>query len=152
MGLAPNFLERTGYRFPTEAEWEFACRAGSSTRTYLGDSEELLLRNVWFLDNSREKSLSIPGTFKPNGLGLFGTLGNVKEWCMDGFDKRNPDSRFKKEDRESPLDLDTSADRILKGGSIYSMISDVRAATYTRFAASHREANTGFRIARTIAD
>ncbi len=152
MGLAPNYLQRRGYRLPTEAEWEYACRAGSSTRTYLGDSEELLLRNVWYVENAREKILSIPGTFKPNGLGLFDMLGNVEEWCMDGFDNRNPESRFKMEDRESPLDFELASNRIVRGGSIYSMPYEVRAAEYSNFFPSYREGNIGFRVARTILD
>ena len=152
MGLAPAYLNRKGYRLPTEAEWEYACRAGTSTRTYLGDSEELLPRNVWFIENSREKILSIPGTFKPNELGLFDMLGNVQEWCMDGFDNRNPGSRFRQKDNAAPVDVDITMDRILHGGSIYSMPYDIRAAEYSNFPASYREGNTGFRIARTIAD
>lgn len=149
---ASNYLERTGYRLPTEAEWEYACRAETTSRTYLGDSDELLLRNVCYVENSREKILSIPGSFKPNGFGLFDMLGNVQEWCMDGFDNRNPGSRFKKEDRESSLDLSSSVNRIIRGGSLYSMSYEVRATEYSNFSPAYREGNTGFRIARTIED
>jgi tRNA A-37 threonylcarbamoyl transferase component Bud32 len=150
MQVAPDYLQRQGYRLPSEAEWEFACRAGTLSRTYFGDSEELLLSNVWFIENSREKILMVPGSLKPNGLGLFDTLGNVQEWCMDGFQNRNPGSRARAVDLETPLDLNSAADRIMRGSSIYAMCYDLRASEYSNFRATYREGNSGFRIARTV--
>ncbi|MBU6172239.1 MAG: protein kinase [Planctomycetes bacterium] len=149
--LAADYLDRNGYRLPSEAEWEYACRAGTSTRTYLGDSEELLLNNVWFVENSKEKILSVPGMLKGNGLGMFDTLGNVIEWCMDGFDNRDPRSRLRSLDVVTPLDLNMEMNRICRGSSLYSMAYSLRAADYGNFPSTYREGNTGFRIARTLA-
>ncbi|MEQ1828914.1 MAG: SUMF1/EgtB/PvdO family nonheme iron enzyme, partial [Pirellula sp.] len=149
MRLAPQYLSRTGYRLPTEAEWEYVCRAGTTTRRYFGDTDELLNESTWHMLNSREKILSIPGRLKPNELGLFDALGNVAEWCLDEFDVRTPGMRNKKNDIEGALGGNIS--RIIRGGSIYSMSEDVRASEYSNFFPSYREGNTGFRIARTIA-
>jgi serine/threonine protein kinase/formylglycine-generating enzyme required for sulfatase activity len=146
---APNYLHRRGFRLPTEAEWEYACRAGTTTRHYLGDLDELLPNNVWYIENAREKLLVVPGTHKGNALGLFDTLGNVKEWCMDSYSSDNSETRFRERDDEQTLSF---SDRIIRGGSIYTNTNDIRVSEYSNFKPSYREGNTGFRIAKTIAD
>jgi formylglycine-generating enzyme required for sulfatase activity len=78
MKMAANYLQRTGYRLPTEAEWEFACRAGAVTSFYFGDSKELLPRYAWYQKNSQNKLWPV-GSLKPNDLGLFDMAGNAWE-------------------------------------------------------------------------
>lgn len=146
--LAPDYLERTGYRLPTEAEWEYACRAGTTTRRYFGETDELLDRYVWHMRNSKERVLSLPAVHKPNDLGLFNAFGNVAEWCMDEFDVRTPATRFKAND--ASMKHRAGSDHILRGGSIYSLPSDIRASEYWNHAPAKRDGNTGFRVARTI--
>ena len=70
------------FRLPTEAEWEYACRAGTSTRFYSGDSESDLNRVAWYLENSGKDAHHV-GQKPPNRFGLFDMLGNVQEWCQD---------------------------------------------------------------------
>ncbi|PHR95737.1 MAG: hypothetical protein COA78_29655 [Blastopirellula sp.] len=69
-------------RLPTEAEWEFTCRAGSSARFYHGDDQSSLHEYAWYALNSR-RSPHLVGQLRPNAFGLFDMLGNVKEWCHD---------------------------------------------------------------------
>ena len=82
MVLDPDYLDRTGYRLPTGAEWEYACRAGASTTRYYGYSPDLLSRYAWEINNSGSK-LQPVGQLLPNDFGLFDTLGNVMEWTQD---------------------------------------------------------------------
>src|SRR5262249_51913639 len=85
MKLAPNYLQRTGYRLPTEAEWEYANRAGAVTSRYYGESDELLGNYAWYFLNSNERTWPV-GSKKPNDLGLFDMHGNLFSWCNDTLD------------------------------------------------------------------
>ena len=85
----PIYLTRTGYRLPTEAESEYACRAGTYTSRFYGTADSLLPRYACFRENSKNRSWPV-GSLRPNGFGLFDILGNMLEWCQEGhsYDRR----------------------------------------------------------------
>ncbi|MCH8073937.1 MAG: SUMF1/EgtB/PvdO family nonheme iron enzyme, partial [Proteobacteria bacterium] len=84
MTMPSNYLNRTGYRLPTEAEWEYACRSKTVTSRYYGQTDELLGQYAWFIKNSANRSWPV-GSLKPNDTGLFDMLGNVLEWCQGRY-------------------------------------------------------------------
>lgn len=79
-----DFLSRTGYRLPTEAEWEYVCRGGTTTRYYFGDDERHMSEFGWWIGNSQERTWPVGG-LRPNLFGLFDLQGNIQEWCQDEF-------------------------------------------------------------------
>src|SRR5262249_40317797 len=109
MKLPADYLTRTGYRLPTETEWEQACRAGSKTSRYFGESDDLLPHYAWFAGNSKNRPGTI-GRLQPNDLGFFDMLGNMMEWCH-GVD--NPSQAGAEEEVEI-IGNDTA--RVARGG------------------------------------
>ncbi len=151
MKLAANYLKRTGYRLPTEAEMEYATRAGAETSRYYGETADLLAKYAWYAKTGKERSWPV-GSLKPNDLGLFDAQGNVYTWCQESY---QPYPRGKGDDvtkdTEDGLVVINTVSRVLRGGSFDSRAPGVRSACRTYNAPSIRNFNVGFRPARTFA-
>jgi formylglycine-generating enzyme required for sulfatase activity len=130
-----------GYRLPTEAEWEYACRAGSSTRWSFGDDEASLVEHAWFDGNSADQPQPV-GRKKPNAWGLHDMHGNVLEWCWDWF---RPYSEAATTDPDGPPKEEV---RVLRGGSFVASARDLRSAVRRGYWLGHHYWFVGFRCAR----
>ena len=124
----PDYLKRKGYRLPTDAEWEYAARAGTLSSRYYGSPEELLPRYAWFLQNSQDRAWPV-GQKRPNDLGLFDIQGNVWNWTQNS-DYKYPGNVNGKpiEDIEDMKDVNDKSDRVLRGGAFVSPPLYVRSA------------------------
>jgi formylglycine-generating enzyme required for sulfatase activity len=156
MGLAPrylqrsDYLQRTGYRLPTGAEWEYACRAGATTPWSCGATEELLDKYAWTWRNSAGKSHPT-GLLKPNDLGLFDMHGNVYEWCQEAYmgfrEFQRGDIIEDKEDMKYIKDEESRL--LLHGGAFDIQALDARSASGFYIGPANRSSSCGFRPART---
>ncbi len=149
MKLKANYLSLDGYRLPSEAEWEFACRAGAMTSRYYGETEELLGRYAWYTKNSQDRGMLPPGSLKPNDLGLFDMLGNATEWCQERVVYYNTDLLFNN-DKEDIGDISSEQSRVLRGGAFTLLPVFVRSAYRGRYVPAGRDLLVGFRPARTF--
>jgi formylglycine-generating enzyme required for sulfatase activity len=132
-----------GYRLPTEAEWEYACRAGSTTRFTFGDDASRLGELGWFLVNSDIKTYPV-GQKRPNAWGLYDMHGNVWEWCWDGYQA----DYYKKSPGADPVGPSQAASRVIRGGCWNSYTRDARSANRSGVTPEYRDGNLGFRLAR----
>jgi serine/threonine protein kinase/formylglycine-generating enzyme required for sulfatase activity len=150
--LKKGYLSLRGYRLPTEAEMEYACRAGAVTSRYYGETEELLVEYGLYLKNSKDRSWPVGGR-KPNDLGLFDMHGNVWNWCQEspGGDYAAPKGGGALEDKEGSLQILSTELRVLRGGSFVTRAVDVRSAYRLRNVPADRSDCVGFRPARTFA-
>jgi formylglycine-generating enzyme required for sulfatase activity/tRNA A-37 threonylcarbamoyl transferase component Bud32 len=150
MRMAPGYLSRRGYRLPTEAEWEYACRAGAVTTRYYGAAEELLGQYAWYGKTLDDPGVRAGGLLKPNDLGLFDLYGNAWEWVQDpSLLYRWPAHDRPREDIESNLDIRDDVPRLLRGGSWLHLAPTVRSAYRVSFRPSTDSDTVGFRVART---
>jgi formylglycine-generating enzyme required for sulfatase activity len=150
MRMKPDFLRKRGYRLPTEAEWEYACRAGAVTARAHGETEELLGQYAWYSANAHDKAMLPVGTLKPNDFGLFDLLGNAAEWCQDAALLYPPQGRAPAvEDDGDGQPISDRQYRVLRGGSFTTQAGNVRCAYRFTYGPADRYYNVGFRPART---
>ena len=135
--------EQTGkkYRLPTEAEWEYACRAGTSTPYSFGNSAADPEPYGWYRNNSEKKTQPV-GQQKPNPWGLYDMHGNVSEWCADRY---VPYTAEKQADPEKPSSRNW---RVLRGGSWHDLPADVRSARRNKSGDRFSDTDIGFRVAQ----
>ncbi len=122
------------YRLPTEAEWEYACRAGSTTAYYFGDDPKQLKDYAWYADNSKKKYQKVMQK-KPNAWGLYDMLGNVAEWTLDQYAPAYYETLTA--DATNPTNFpENKFPRSVKGGGFADPAAGLRAA-----ARAHSEAS-----------
>ena len=144
-------LDGTGYRLPTQAEWEFACRAGTTNGYWSGGKDEDLIRAGWSVTNSGGRTHAV-GELKANPFGLYDIHGNVWEWVHDEWNPTN----YGQLQETSPLESNriTSADsqRLSRGGSWYHLASLCRSSTRFAHEPKRRDLTIGFRVALPVYD
>lgn len=148
--LKANYLSLSGYRLPTEAEMEYATRAGATTSRYYGESEELLAHYAWYTKSSNDV-LKPVGLKKPNDLGLFDAHGNCYTWCQEEYGEYPTATGDEPvEDKEGVLVINSTRSRVLRGGLYASLESNVRSAYRYTLVPTNRNPADGFRPARTV--
>jgi formylglycine-generating enzyme required for sulfatase activity len=138
-----EILGGKGFRLPTEAEWEYACRAGTTTPYGFDGGESELGRYAWFDKNSDQRTHAV-GETEPNPFGLHDMHGNVWEWVWDGYEAdyylRTPES--------DPPGPSQAADRVFRGGSWGNTAEGCRSANRSSITPGSRNGSVGFRVAR----
>jgi formylglycine-generating enzyme required for sulfatase activity len=148
--LKAKYLSLSGYRLPTEAEMEYATRAGALTSRYYGETDELLPKHAWYFKNSQARTWPV-GSLKPNDLGLFDAQGNVFTWCQERY-KEYPAGKGDGavEDQEDESVVTGTDSRVVRGGCFYDPASHVRSAYRDLTVPTDRDLMLGFRLARTL--
>jgi formylglycine-generating enzyme required for sulfatase activity len=145
---AKSYAHWLGMKLPTEAQWEYACRAGSTGVYYFGDNKSFLGEYAWCGDINSSRRYPYPvGGKKPNRWGLFDMLGNVNEWCRDWSD----DYYYANSPKKNPTGPQNGESRVVRGGAwcTFSVLS--KSATRQEEPPNPRErfaSSIGFRCVR----
>jgi eukaryotic-like serine/threonine-protein kinase len=132
----------TGYRLPTEAEWEYACRAGTTTPFSFGDDQKSIGEHAWCLDNADSKTHPV-GKKKPNNFGLFDMHGNVFELCWDWLGE----SYYKQSSALDPTGVERFGFKVSRGGSWNTLPRYCRSAHRQKSQDVIQLSYLGFRLA-----
>ena len=138
-----NATTKGGYRLPTEAEWEYSCRAGTKTPYFFG--ETITSKDANVADSRERRSVLKVGTYKPNAFGLYDMHGNVSEYCGTKY------GQYPKGPVTDPMGSDDLF-YVFRGGAFNSRNGKADAKSVTRFDcgnSSNKHSNIGFRLART---
>jgi formylglycine-generating enzyme required for sulfatase activity len=135
------------FRLPTEAEWEYACRARTTTRFYFGDDERELGQYAWYDKNSRSQTHPVGGKI-PNAWGLYDMHGNVIEWCADWY----CDEYYTHSPTDNPLGPVKGENYVLRGGSWGFPSAYCRSASRNSHELEARRYYLGLRLALDPAD
>ena len=161
MVIPKEYLNRKGYRLPTEAEWEYAARAGTTTSRFFGESDEQLSEYAWYSKNPpmtksdkndpNDPQHTFPvGQLKPNPFGLYDIYGNVWEWCDSR--RQTYSSSHTRDEAAEDITITDSMAMVRRGGS-FSYGKDVMRSAHRgaeNYFPNQRRDNVGFRIAKTI--
>ena len=130
------------YRLPTEAEWEYAARAGTTSAYSFGNDASSLGQYAWYEDNSDKQTHPV-GQKQPNAWGLYDMHGNLREWVEDWYDE----DYYARSPGTDPKGPSTGSYRVLRGGSWRSLASFLRSASRNYFTPDFRYVSNGFRLA-----
>ena len=143
---AIDTLSEMKFVLPTEAQWEFACRAGGSSYWHSGNTPDRLQQYAWIKTNGNEKTHPV-GQLKPNALGLYDMHGNVWEWCRDWWAEHYPGTKVN--DPTGPL---RGSRRVHRGGGQGNNATQCRSASRYAHPPDTRDNDLGFRLAAILAD
>jgi len=129
------------FSLPTEAQWEYAARSGGQNETFSGSNN--VDEVAWYYESSGGKTHQV-GTKATNGLGIFDMSGNVREWCMDRYDR----DAYSKHTLQNPKFESKDESRVVRGGSWFMNPCDLRCASRGWDWASHPNTDVGFRLVR----
>ncbi len=135
------------YRLPTEAEWEYACRAGTTTRRYCGDEEDSLFKYAWLFENSGGMTHPV-GEKKPNAWGLYDMNGNVWQWCHDWYGS----GYYVKSATEDPEGNPRGLSRVRRGGAWNYAARKCRSGKRFDGRPGSHGGDTGLRVALVLDD
>jgi formylglycine-generating enzyme required for sulfatase activity len=141
--IIQGYLSATGFRLPTEAEWEYACRAGTQTPFYNGSTDDSTVGALaWYSANSGNQTRPVGGKLA-NAFGFHDMLGNVWEWVNDWYGGYTPEAQT------NPKGPVSASNRVVRRGSWNSVAADARSSNRGYGAPGSSSYSVGFRVART---